>query len=535
VNKLNQAAQSRLILFGVVILGSIIRLIPAILGDFPINDGGMFLTMTQELLDNEFVLPMITGYNSLQIPFVYPPFAFYFIAVIHKLTGVPLELLFLWLPAIVNVITLVAFIYLAKAFFGDSPFKIALATAAYAFIPRSINWLSMGGGVTRGLGQLFFILIIASVYMLFTSIEVKSQLIILSVFFGTAIVLSHPATTIHTIIAIALLLIILPNKKKNFTTSIWIVLGVSLFTTPWLIIILERHGLSPILNAANTSDTGASFFTFIPRFLYANEPFLSIITIFSLIGMAAQLTRKKNFLPIWIILAFLIAPRGAPRATIVPMALLASIGLTDIILNGLANINRGSQLKTEPMLLSFTAVKLFLFACLCYATMNISFVVFRLTLQHVSTETRTAMEWVKNDTPENSQFVVLTGDTTAMCDSIQEWFPVLSDRTSVTTAQGKEWINGEQFTKEKENYPALQTCVLADDEACIKEYTIETVYDYLFLMKTIKSRNCIPITKSNSTGPSPYSTGALQQSLFHSKEWFPVYENDDVIIFSNTP
>src|SRR5919108_1398275 len=40
--------------------------------DFPLNDGGMFLTMTREVLEARFALPGQTGYNFEAIPFAYP-------------------------------------------------------------------------------------------------------------------------------------------------------------------------------------------------------------------------------------------------------------------------------------------------------------------------------------------------------------------------------------------------------------------------------------------------------------------------------
>jgi hypothetical protein len=160
--------------------------------------------------------------------------------------------------------------------------------------------------------------------------------------------------------------------------------------------------------------------------------------------------------------------------------------------------------------------------------MNISFSVFRLAHQTISIETRAAMEWVKTNTPESSQFAILTGETTAMCDSIQEWFPAISARTSLTTAQGKEWISGDQFVFEKKNYSDLQFCTMKKDESCVYEHLNGQVFDYLFLVKGIKSQYCIPQT-------NPLPTDALQLSLLQSEEWSKVYENDDVLIFKQQP
>jgi hypothetical protein len=110
-----------------------------------------------------------------------------------------------------------------------------------------------------------------------------------------------------------------------------------------------------------------------------------------------------------------------------------------------------------------------------------------------------------------------------MCDSTQEWFPAISKRSSLTTVQGKEWIDGNQFVYEKENYSNLQSCAMNYDETCINKY-VRSAFDYIFLMKTTKIRNCIPQT-------TLYSTDGLQQSLHISGKWSMVYENEDTIIY----
>ena len=60
-----------------IAVGCIVRARPVLLADFPLNDGGLFFQMTEELQRAHYRLPMFTDYNALQIPFAYPPFGFY--------------------------------------------------------------------------------------------------------------------------------------------------------------------------------------------------------------------------------------------------------------------------------------------------------------------------------------------------------------------------------------------------------------------------------------------------------------------------
>ena len=65
-----------LLLFVALLFGAIVRFYPAISNGFPLNDGGMFYTMVQDLKANGYALPQFTTYNHADIPFTYPPFGF---------------------------------------------------------------------------------------------------------------------------------------------------------------------------------------------------------------------------------------------------------------------------------------------------------------------------------------------------------------------------------------------------------------------------------------------------------------------------
>jgi hypothetical protein len=62
-----------LLLFIAILFGGLVRFMPALTTRFPINDGGMFYTMAQELRANGYALPATTAYNGLDLPYAYPP------------------------------------------------------------------------------------------------------------------------------------------------------------------------------------------------------------------------------------------------------------------------------------------------------------------------------------------------------------------------------------------------------------------------------------------------------------------------------
>src|SRR3546814_13784021 len=60
---------------------------------------------------------------------------------------------------------------------------------------------------------------------------------------------------------------------------------------------------------------------------------------------------------------------------------------------------------------------------------------------------REAMAWVAVETPEDSRFALITDATRWSSDRSAEWFPYLTDRVSVATVQGLEWVTGDAFDR----------------------------------------------------------------------------------------
>ena len=102
-----------LILILALLLGAFVRLAPVLSVDFPLNDGGLFYAMVQDIRAGGYRLPVYASYNDVQIPFAYQPLAFYLAAGITDLTGWDLLDLFRVLPAVVSVLTIPVFYWLA--------------------------------------------------------------------------------------------------------------------------------------------------------------------------------------------------------------------------------------------------------------------------------------------------------------------------------------------------------------------------------------------------------------------------------------
>lgn len=80
-------------------------------------------------------------------------------------------------------------------------------------------------------------------------------------------------------------------------------------------------------------------------------------------------------------------------------------------------------------------------------------------VEQVDQPSRDAMSWIRQRTEPDSSFVVLSGARSWFLDRTAEWFPFLTERNSLTTAQGLEWAGPGVFVEkvnETDAYRSLQ-------------------------------------------------------------------------------
>jgi len=465
-----------------LIFGAWFRIYPPFAAGFPINDGGLFYKMIEALQQNNFRLPEYVQYNGLNIPFAYPPFAFYLAGSISKAFDVSLFQILLWMPAVILIAVIPAIFHLSNLLL-KSRLQAGLAAFLYAMLPRSITWLIMGGGVTRSLGQLFLILASINIYLLFTAKQKKH--LAFSVLFSALVCVTHPEATIHTLGIALLLWLFYGRNKEGIANTILVAIGTLLLTSPWWITILLRFGLDPYLSAAQTGLNSANYFIvlFVP---FSGEPFLTIIAFLAILGIGVKVAKGDYLLPIWYALPFILEPRNAANVSIIPMAILASIALTELLLPLLSklegtkrNLQFNSFLQSRAEKLIFAYILMCLLIGMQY--FDLSFRQNRVSPQH-----HDAFEWIKMNAPSDSKFLILTGKTDLFADYLNEWFPVLTDRRSLTTIQGYEWMGDGLFAKNVESMQGLQQCPVKDGVLnCIESIAkqAELDYDYIYVAR----------------------------------------------------
>ena len=489
----------QLILGLAVIFGSVVRFFPTLVTSFPVLDGGMFYVAIENILANGWRLPETISYNQLNIPFTYPPFGLYVGALMEKVTGLDRIDILRFLPPLYSLLAILAVYYLAQVIF-EKIHLAALTALLYALLPRSL-WLIMGGSITRAPGMIFSIMTIACLYSVcFKGDYTKKWLVML---FGSLAVLSHPEAAFQTAGVCLGFLLLAPKKRDNFIIGMQIAGAVIILTSPWWITLLTRYGIEPIRSALGIGGGGITGSFLWPLVNFAEEQFLPIITITALWGAIFKLYQKEFLLPVWICIPFILSNRSAPSYAIIPLALLCTLAISEILIPAITSA-RDKTLITENIREGkiYSITKILVGIMIIYAVSS-AFWWSMLTMNNyvLSKENQNAMQWVRTTTPRETHFMLLTGESNSGLDEVQEWFPALAERVSITTIQGKEWLPGNQFNLAEESTKQLQSECITAGVACIEDWgeKNQVEYDYVYVVDTSNSPYSLPIVNSLST------------------------------------
>jgi len=499
-----------LLFFSALIFGAIVRFYPVFTSGFPLNDGGMFYTMTQDLKANNFSLPDSTTYNHADIPFAYPPLGFYVAALLSTLVPGSDLIIFRFLPAFINSLSIPAFYLFAKEFLGSRPLASA-ATLIYALLPHSFVWQVMGGGVTRSFGMLFLLLMLRQATLLFKKYELKYLLF--AMLFGAGAVVSHPQTALHAALGGGLLFFFYGRNKRGLISAILFALGVALLSAPWWGTVLTRHGLEPFLSAGGTSPRSVDAYISLVRFESLEDYLAFPVVLLALVGVffSKYRTIDKGFLATWAWLALVIDPRGAEGIALLAFTLLAGPGW--IRLSAWLSHMDGNQTEAVMMKRSSLALLLGLFVFLLLGASVFDFQLVNTSLKAADLE---LIEWTQANLPERKTFALATGIEFSMSDPLQEWFPALTGQKSLTTMQGLEWTLGEKFFPWYDELIAFQHC---EDAACVENWRTRNQVDYDYLI----------VLKPKDTEKSVLKN--LGKSLRGAEGFALVHETEDAMIF----
>ena len=469
-------------LTAVMALALLVRL-PHVAGtDFPLNDGGLFYVMTTELTNAGLSLPRFTTYNGGRIPFVYPPLALYTASVTHMITGWPVLTLLRFLPLIANLATVLVIFFLGLRILGSQTCA-GIAALIFVVLPRSYEFLIMGGGLTRSVGFLFVSLSLVAGHRVFIERQ-RPAVIPTAVCLGFA-VMSHPEMGLFAAVSLGLLGLGTGLDRWKLVRGLEVLAGGALVASPWWVTVVLRHGLTSFASATGTSFWRWKSVTALLSREATGESGLTLLAALALLGLLLSLARGSLVLPLWLVAAFVVVPRSAPTPATIPLAMLATLALTEVVLP-VVGADAALGAAVVPRRRSVIAAKWaaaagwrraarigVVVAVLVY---SLYFSNLRRTsepwdsLRSVSAAERQAMAWVEANTAPGSTFLVATTSGSWWIDPVDAWFPALTSRTSVATPNGAEWLPHSEFGRRVEEYNALRGC-LRLDERCLAAWS----------------------------------------------------------------
>ena len=437
----DHAARSAAGRFGTVLLlaalalGLGFRLYLAVTTRFPINDGALFYEFVRGIAEVFPALPERVAYNGIAIPFAYPPLSFWAAAALAK-AGVPAIEIVRLAPIAMNGAYLLLFAALLLRS-GHSRLFTAIALLFLVASMRSFEWLVMGGGLSRGLGSLFLLTLLASGlppawtkrdrgYDPSTLRLVTAGLCI------AGAILSHLEWGILTVGCFVVARALAARSFARFAVENLIAGSAALLLVlPWLGLVVSRHGLEPFLAAGGTSDWDMlNSVMKVPALLLHNRG-----NLFLLLGCLVLLARRDLFWPLFLLVCLFLTPRHADTPVVLGIAAISAHGVLAFL----------SLLRRTRLPAGLAPAATALLVVLVLGWQQVRDLRDAGPFRPLSASTLQTMRWVRDNHPGANYAVMTPYDW--WYDAPAEWFPTLTGTRSVTTVQGREWLPDGAFAR----------------------------------------------------------------------------------------
>jgi 4-amino-4-deoxy-L-arabinose transferase-like glycosyltransferase len=401
-------------LLGVALITGLgLRLAPILASDFPLRDGGLFVTMAHDIRNAGFGLQEFSTFNDGNVPFAYPPLGLY---VLSLIPGDPI-LTERWLPLVWSMLAIPASYLLAREI-TDSR-RAGIAALIFAAMP--VTWAIEGGGVTRALALALLLLALWRLAVLVRAPGVRNA-VVAGALAGMAM-LAHPAVGPSGLASAALLLAFTPSRRGLAFAGIAGIIAAAVIA-PWVAMVVVRYGPGAILAGATAHHTEET----LGRLLVVGPSWigtLDFVLPLALLGLAVVVHRRQWLLPAWLVVLLLI-PGGEGRYAAIVWAMLAAAGAVTVA----ESVRSAGALKLTAGI-GFT----WLFVASLLAGYQVFY-----AIPH---DIREAIVSAGSHTPPGARFAVFT-DEPRLEAMLLDWFPTLSGRISVGTYQGLEWTSVEQ-------------------------------------------------------------------------------------------
>jgi hypothetical protein len=425
---------------------------------FPLGYAGMFTMIAEKIAGAGFQLPMsIPHYGPGGIPLVYPPLAMYVFALVDKL-GIPTWFYLRFAPAVFTLLALIAFYYFTAEVVES---RVAGMAAAVLVISQPAVYYThvWAAGVVRA-PALFFCMTGLFYYTKALKRFSWSSFFLAGVFLGLVVTTHWLYVLFAALVGLACL--ISEWKVSGIPIALGI-LGIALLVAaPWLVLVLERHGLASIL-MASSSHRNIEFFTSlsnIPRaiqFILGNLAYVTdnlFLTALAIPGCILLILRKKFHIPLAFL--FILFTGEASFFSEILAGIMAGVCIAEIF----RRVPRPNNLKS-PGLSQLAWLVMAASAALCFVAASMDGLKQIAQYQpEISGQSLQMADFVRENTDPAATYLFIGTFNGA------EWFPYLFDRTPVFAQWGSEWKG--DYARQTEILIALRKCELAKDWPCME-------------------------------------------------------------------
>ncbi|MBB6646623.1 hypothetical protein [Halobellus ruber] len=392
--------------------------------------------MAEAISSQSGVLPVrIDGYTTNGIPFAYPPLAFYLIEFLAWIGIDRVQVLRVGAPSLVLLFVAMMY-YFTYTMFGSYR-SAAVAGIVVGTHVHFVRWLIGGVGFVRGLGFVFALLGLTGGYLCFRQAITVRNLSIAIVGWGLA-VLTHPVYAAVAGIGVFSAWLLWDRSARGFGYGAAIAAAGLAVASPWWGTVISRHGVEVFVTGASAHSSftsNVSDVVGLSRSFWISGNILDWPRVMTLIGGVVLAVRGDWRHVLWLLIpiAMLVPPH--PRLWLIAIAPLSAIGVVttaELIATTTGDI-RGSPLPSFVTNNSQRVIVIGIVALLVIPFVAGNALAASQLPVHIDDDDQRAMTWMNEETDPDAGAVAI-GIT-------NEWLPYLSDRTSVVTPYGTEWVD----------------------------------------------------------------------------------------------
>lgn len=456
--------------------------------------GGLFAEFGRQIHLNGYAIPeAIPYYSEDGIPFLYPPLAFYLLAIAVFDFGIDRFLFLNLAPPLFSLISLYLFYQFARAVFDGGSGLALVATLLFALAPNTLVEQLPPEGLAESLGTLMLTGLLLALHRL----QAKPSLgraIVAGLMFGLCVFSSPGSALASTLIVLAFVPFVLAVHRAQLNDMLRLLvvaaLAFLLMVSPYLLHLLPKTVIAFEALSAQSGRPLREYIGFIES-PHVSGKIIAWDLLFILGGIYALLIKGYRVFPLLAIGVYLLMPREGHWAVSPLVAIVATIGLVGLSASFEQVAKRSFGKARTGRFFSFVLIGYLV-------VLSAAFTPARTLLDADSVHGKAVrhwpvvaevFDWMEANLNQDVQ-VVFVGNQT-----LREWAPHLTQRTVLNVPEGTEFD-----LKDRQLQPGY--C----DPALELHECVPTVDWLAALASLFASRGPVVLVVDESSLPRMYST-----------------------------